>query len=188
MYRPVLVLGLIALVSLPAAAQGNRVGIGVSIEPLTRFAVIDQNGFSSLGFFTPSLYVPITLGQFRLEPEISYVRDAVSLNDETTANSRLRFVTGLFYYNQRSEANALYVGTRIGFARTAVSNAFSDDTASQIDFIFAPTLGGEHYFGDLSLGVESQVQYTRIGNVDEDSEVTRSQFLIRALFFARFHF
>ncbi|MEM8560176.1 MAG: hypothetical protein AAGG50_20345 [Bacteroidota bacterium] len=188
MSRFVAVLGLLCLIALPVTAQQNRVGIGVSIEPLASFVVADIDGFSSFSLFTPSLYVPITLSQFRLEPEVSFVRDASSLDDETAAESRLRLGTGLFYYNQRNEANALYVGARVGLARTAFSNPFSDDTESRIDFILAPTLGGEHYLGDLSLGVEGQLQYTRIGNFDEDSEVTRSQFLIRALFFARFHF
>ncbi|MEM6783241.1 MAG: hypothetical protein AAF624_05835 [Bacteroidota bacterium] len=194
MSRVVLVLGLLSLLALPATAQQdapaqqNRIGIGVSIEPLTNFVLIDNEIFSSVELFAPSLYVPITLGQFRLEPEFSFVRDAVSDDDDTSSNSRLRVGTGLFYYNLIDKANALYVGTRVGLARTAFTNPFSDDTESRTDFFIAPALGGEHYFGALSLGVEGQLQYTRIGSFDEDSDLSRSQLLVRALFFARFHF
>ncbi|MEM9998625.1 MAG: hypothetical protein AAF809_13070 [Bacteroidota bacterium] len=183
MSRIFLVLGLFFLITLPVTAQQNRVGLGVSVQPDIIFSV------SAGAALAPQLYIPVTLGAFRFEPGIGFSRRASSLDDETFSDSALRLGTGLFYYQARDDNDALYVGARIGLIRISETNPFDiDESQSRTDFIIAPTLGGEHYFGRLSLGVEGQLEYTRIGSFIEDDEVTRSQFQTRALFFVRYHF
>ncbi|MEM6783242.1 MAG: hypothetical protein AAF624_05840 [Bacteroidota bacterium] len=188
MSRVLLLLGLLGLSTLSARAQQVRVGVGVSIEPLANFVSSVPDDPSAFSLFAPSLYVPVTVGPFRLEPELSLVRDAASLNDETESSSRLRLGVGLFYYNQHRDMAALYVGARLGLVRTVIDRVFLDETATRLDYVFAPTLGGEHYVGDLSLGVESQLQYSQIGNFFEGGDTSRSQLLVRALLFVRYHF
>ena len=184
MYRPVLVLGLIALVSLPATAQENTIGLGVSIEP-DLFAT-SNDGRTPLSM--PTLYIPFTARGFRFEPSLGFSRTAVSFDGESDSASTLRLGAGLFFYRLTGDSNAWYIGTRVGLIRFGPFDSFDDDGVSRVDYFVAPTLGGEHYFGKLSVGVEGQVSYTRVGSFNENSEASTSIFQSRALIFLRYHF
>lgn len=135
----------------------------------------------------PTLYVPFTIRAFRFEPSLGFSRVAVSFGDDSNSATTLRLGAG-FFYHRRMEDDAWYIGARAGLVRTGLFDSFDEDNPSRVDYFLAPALGGEHYFGKLSVGVEGQVQYVWVGNANENGDVSTSIFQTRALFFLRYHF
>ncbi len=198
-----LLLGLLVLASSSTLHAQTRVGIGVGLAEAESFQYQDNNFFGS-NFLTPSFYVPITFSGFRIEPSVGFEIQSFSENrdqgpDFDRTLSFVRVGTGLFGIYEMGPSTSFYYGARLGASRfRAEEERGSDDFGvSQINFDVAPTVGGEHFFGDhFSLGAEMQIRYTRIGQFESDDDddnagnddVSQSSVDTRALFFFRFHF
>ena len=208
---------LLALLSLAPAAQAQtRFGFGVSVNPSRIASPVVGDDFTTAFYPAPvSIYLPITFGGFRLEPEVGVSRVAYSSEitffggeDEDTAEvesalTSLQIGTGAFFL-QPVESGAFYAGARGGLLITSISQEYSgfpsEFEAPEIDesgtgFFIAPAVGGEYFFGEhFSLGLEAQLMLAfpeaPVDAFEEEEgdgpDITTLD--TRGLFFARWHF
>ncbi|MFC1610492.1 hypothetical protein ACFL6C_06015 [Myxococcota bacterium] len=180
-------LALACLTPTAALAQeeaGTRIGLGTSFG--AEMTIFNEDLlFIPLSF--NNIYVPILVGEsLRLEPEIGFFR----YGDTDDAANVLRIGTGVFYMTW-IENMELYVGFRVGLSYLFESG---DDNDSRTDIYFGPAGGAEHFFADyFSLGVEIQLNYIRIGDLDRGFPGSRAQnnehlVSTRGMILARFYF
>lgn len=172
------------------AQEQNRIGVGFG------YSTGGSVGFAGLGLnidevLSPAnIYVPMTFDNFRLEPEIGYIRSSSSGEEEDITLSTFQIGTGLFGLNRLSDDTNIYFGGRLGFTRQSSEIFFGDfdpdgESDSSTNFFIGPALGSEHMLGDhFSIGGEAQLLYTSIGGEDEIDE---SLLRTRATFFIRVH-
>lgn len=186
----------LTLITTTASAQSTRsVGIGISLNSsgLTTSLLDDVDAVLS----PVNIYLPITLPNVRIEPEVGIFRLSESNESTSYRQTGLQIGTGLFG-TQMSDEMLFYFGGRVGLLLNSSSSEYDGEIAddfetSQTNLYLAPALGAEYYFGDyFSLGGEAQLMYLRAGNqqIDgEDVEEDTDGSLIRsrALIFVRWH-
>ncbi|MBT3253426.1 MAG: hypothetical protein HN995_14095 [Candidatus Marinimicrobia bacterium] len=105
-----------------------------------------------------TLYLPIDLGRFRIEPTFSHKvtkEKFVSMNYSTVRETVLG--SGLFLKNGYGET-LIYYGLRAGIGKS--SNLLNDSSQSITFQFWGPAFGGEHYFTHhFSLGGEAMFLY-----------------------------
>ncbi len=157
--------------AVPAAAQEQRrtLGIGASINPDASFSP------------TVEIYVPINLGQLRLEPSIGiFTQDRDGPGNDT---SDVTLGIGAFYVMPLAAQADMYVGGRLKLNFASVDDGVNDD--SDTDLTVAAALGGEYYLvPQLSLGLEAQLGLYQRGDVSGDD----SGLFTTGLGFLRFYF
>jgi len=179
-------LSVVAATAVPHSQAQTKVGIGVSLT----------GSGASIDFFEAllspaTIYVPITFGSFRIEPEFGIFRTSSSSGDSDFSSSEtvLQLGTGLFGL-KRVNQTQIYYGIRVGMTRVSSSSKFSgtknDDSRTNI--YFSPATGAEYLFSDhFSLGGEMQLVYLSLGSSD-GSDASGSIIRTRGLFFSRWHF
>ena len=177
-----------AMLTVPLYAQdGTRIGLGVSLTASGGSVDLFETVLSPA-----SIYVPITFGKFRIEPEFGIFRVSSESGGDfprSSTSTVLQFGTGLFAVN-RIDKTLLYYGARFGLTR--MSDSFdsngSSDSSSRTNIYGGPALGAEYMFSEhFSLGGEAQLIYLSVGSTD-DNDDTGSVLRSRALFFSRWHF
>jgi hypothetical protein len=146
-----------ALAEEKAAAEKVQVGLGVSVGAFDITSVMMANRLP-----TNQVYVPISFGQFRVEPSLGYFSYDQDLGG---SGSALFLGVGGFYVTRPAKDINLYGGARLGF------NFVSDKSAAGVngsatDFRFALTAGGEWLASPrFSLGAEAQLGRTGFGEL-----------------------
>lgn len=173
--------------SLLAQEKMNSIGFGASLGKELYSASLTLLDF-------PSFYLPITLSNFRIEPEIGYYRYSGEFEDEDTIETRLTIGFGIFLISRKPNTN-IYYGLRMGLMRSYEYDKWVWDGQDvyedhRTDYYIGPAIGGEYLFTKhLSLGGEIQVNYISIGQWSESTgkhsvSVTRTKPLI----FVRWYF
>ena len=188
--RSKLWLSLVAVLALATTANaqgdGAKIGIGVSISPLSSLALTDGGVTVPGGAF--AFYVPINIGEnFKVEPELGFFRYKASQGDNESTDTQWRFGTGLFYVFSERESLRPYVGPRLGIVST--SEKFNDESDTQTDFFVGLALGAEYYFSShFTLGGEFQFSYVNIGSPEGADDLSRNLFGSNGLIFVRWYF
>ncbi len=185
---------LIAIGSLASnvyAEDGPRFGLG------TGYSSGGSVGFLGIEIdleevLTPvSLYAPITFGNFRIEPEIGYIRSAQSDDNVSITNSTFQLGSGFLGLHEIVDRTRLYYGARLGLSHSSVEADFNgefapdDESESRTNFYIGPALGTEYMPNDhFSLGGEAQLLYTSIDDPDSDISLinTRTTLFVRVYF------
>lgn len=173
----------------PLQAQEKRssLGLGVSLGK-----ELYMPGLTMLDF--PTFYLPITLSNFRIEPEMGYYRYSGKFESWESKESYLTIGCGIFFISQRGNAN-IYYGVRLGFIRVYeyekwIWNGQDVDEDHRTDYYYGPAIGGEYFFNKhLSLGGEIQVNFISIGQwSDSTGEHSESVTRTKPLVFVRWYF
>jgi hypothetical protein len=179
---------------LSTAHAQTRVGVGVALSS----SGLDNSAEVVEQFLSPaSVFVPITFGSFRVEPEIGLFTLSAEEDRDSDSVTTVQLAVGLFGTTQR-DATLFYYGGRIG--ATFVNSSFEfgnfDASSSQTNLLLAPAAGAEYFFSPhFSLGAEAQLSLLSFGDQetesdgdDETLEIDQTILRTRGLFFARFHF
>ena len=173
------------------AQEQDRVGIGFGYSSSGALGIAGSK-LNIDDIISPvSIYLPMTFGNFRLEPEIGYVRSSASGDEQNITFSTFQLGTGLFALNRISDKTNFYYGGRLGFIRQSSEIALGEfdidtESDSSTNFFLGPAMGAEHMLGDhFSVGGEAQLLYTSIDNEDE---IDTSLIQTRATLFLRIHF
>jgi hypothetical protein len=173
----------------PLQEQEKRSSIGLGVSLGKEFFM---GGLTMHDF--PTFYLPITLSNFRIEPEIGYYRYSGEFEDYETIETYLTVGCGIFLISQRVNTN-IYWGLRLGFIRVyeyekLTWNGQDIDEAHRTDYYIGPAIGGEYFFNKhLSLGGEIQLNFISIGQWSDDTG-TQSESVTRTkpLVFVRWYF
>ena len=181
-----------------AQAKGSSFGFGASMGK--EVLPIEYGRLATVLDF-PSFYMPIHISPgFRIEPEIGLWRYSYSRKDGTDWESSYSVFSlgfGIFPVINKGKVH-IYYGARLRLISTSTSSAYSwnghteSDDESKTDVSIGPAIGGEYFFTDhLSLGGEAQLNYTSIGQFDDDDDdqdVSESIISSKTLFFVRWYF
>jgi hypothetical protein len=183
--RSKLWLSLVAVLALATTANaqesGVKVGIGVSLSPLSSVFVTEEIGVTTVPGGTFAFYVPINIGEnFKVEPELGFFRYKESYGDNEATVTQWRLAMGLLYVLRERESLRPYVST---------SEKFNDADDSQTDFFVGLALGAEYYFSShFTLGGEFQLNYVNIGSPEDVDDLSRNLFSSNGLIFIRWYF
>lgn len=194
-------------------AQGSNMGIGLVIFDRGIFNIVGQlaSGLDNMdisGFMPPSnIYVPIAMGNLRLEPEFGFFRSSNSEKDEfgkeSSSTTAMRIGSGLFLVSPVSDKVAIYYGGRIGIVRYSENSEYDPKTGKTIEskgsstnLFLGPCIGGEYFITErFSFGGEAQFFYTKLGEFkmdgadnDDAPEVSSSFMDTRYQFTCRWYF
>jgi len=103
----VVLVSLLMVSSLQAQEKESSIGFGVSLGKELYSASLTLLDF-------PSFYLPITLSNFRIEPEIGYYRYSGEFEDQETVETFLTVGCGIFILSHKPNTN-IYYGLRLGF-------------------------------------------------------------------------
>jgi hypothetical protein len=176
----------------------SHVGLGVAVSDAGDALVTASGSTQTAGLMT-GIFIPIEVTpQFRLEPEVSFYRNASvqtadnppgSVFQSTAASWRLG--TGVFMSSSELPF-VMYYGARVGYLRdtTNISSTTTSATAFVIPgFFVAPTVGGEYLLSDrLSLGAEVQVRYSRWSWRDSNGTQSQTTASTHGVLVLRFYF
>ena len=152
----------------------NKMGIGFEFHTFpTTMLTAQNNGVNGL-----SLFFPILISEFFVEPEVSYwsytekYDDSGSDAEHTISN--LRMVVGLFH-NTTKVKSSQYLGVRIGYNLDKEVLYIDDDEDEEVEdklFIVAPTIGVQYFISEnFSIGGEcSAVRASHTDDSDDEIE------------------
>ncbi|MGB2697626.1 MAG: hypothetical protein WBD28_07185 [Candidatus Zixiibacteriota bacterium] len=184
------------LMSNPVYAQEKTPSFGIGVSMGREILMFyDQGGVTLFDY--PSFYMPILISPgFLIEPEIGLWRHSYSKENGTDRKTSYRvFVLGcgIFSMTNKGKVN-VYYGTRFGFVHISSCfddrwNGHSEYDRSKTDLRIGPAIGGEYFFADhFSLGGEAQLNYTFVGQFDNDDDVSESLISSKTLIFVRWYF
>ena len=145
----------------------------------------------------PSFYMPIPISPgFRIEPEIGFWQHSYSSEDGRDREYSYRvlvFGCGVFSMTNKGKVH-VYYGARLGVVHISHYlddrwNGHLDRDDSKTDLRVGPAIGGEYFFANhFSLGGETQLNYTFVGQFDDDDDVSESLIASKTLVFVRWYF
>lgn len=127
------------------ASQSPRIGLGVSLGPAQ-----PQTG-------TPAtdLYLPIDVGNLRIEPSLGIY--SLAVGDGGSHESVVDVGCGVFYVVRPTRDFDFYVGPRLFLGFDGASDA-AGDSAAGVDVRLVAAVGGEWFAtSHLSIGAEAQL-------------------------------
>lgn len=176
MRRIVLPLALALLLPTALEAQNDgSLGLGLGLQNTS--VLIDEE-FEILGSLTPTVYVPIVLGNgIMIEPGVGFFRLKTSeeseFGDSEFNLTALRLGVGVLFMLATPERGRVYAGPRVGVMRLSSRNEFDGEDAemSRMDLIFSAVVGGEFFLlPAFSLGGEAGLTYLTVGDTERDPE------------------
>lgn len=174
----------VGLYATPSVAQHDtRVGLGVGLT--------SSIGTGSFDVSTSpvSIYVPIQLEGFRLEPQVGLFRRSQSNGDVENTLTLLEIGTGAFATRTNGDAR-LHYGGRIGLQHISTSESFNNNDESDLatNVFVGPAIGGEYVFDEtVSLGAEGRLLYVNEGTPD-DSDLSAWRLQTGGSVFVRVYF
>ena len=162
----IVIAGLIALFIITSSAfsqDDNKIGVGASYG---MNLVIEDGPTPVINFST--IYVPINMSGFRLEPFLMFFTSSSSYQMEGQTSTSERSFTGLtfgsgFFYLMKSNKSAVpYLGLRVGYgSNSSKTKSGSSESESSGGFLFlGGVLGGEYYFSpSFSIGADVGISY-----------------------------
>tara|TARA_B100000315_G_C14548877_1_gene574670 strand:+ start:1180 stop:1776 length:597 start_codon:yes stop_codon:yes gene_type:complete len=152
--------------------SNDKMGIGFEFHTFpTTMLTAQNNGVNGL-----SLFFPILISEFFVEPEVSYwsytekYDDSGSDAEHTISN--LRMVVGLFH-NTTKVKSSQYLGVRIGYnLEKEVLYIDDDEDDEEFEyklFIVAPTIGAQ-YFISKNFSIGGEFSAVRASHTDSDDD------------------
>lgn len=177
-----------------AQEKGTRLGVGLSMA--NEVLSIHEQLYLDM-FDYPSFYMPILISQrFKIEPEAGLWRYSYSFEDggkEKRSISVISLGFGIFPMTNKGKVY-IYYGARFRLVRFLESyeqtwNGHTDSDDSKTDIYFGPAIGGEYFFTDhFTLGGEVQLNFTSIGQFDDEKDASESLITSKTLIFVRWYF
>lgn len=137
-----------------------------------------------------TIYVPVEVSSFRVEPYLLWRKAAVDGFSEGESRTTALGVGGFGLFEVREQVRS-YVGARIGWFENhshTTSGSFSS-SSTQRGYTVQPTLGLEYLITDrISLGAETYLDYSSYENdtvgfeSDSESISTGNRLLLRLMF------
>lgn len=149
----------------PALAQqqragGTRIGVGVGLSSLDAAALLSGGA--------TQVYVPLDLGNIRIEPQIGILRLG---QDGGGDQSQIDLGAGLLLVQPMGQSFRSTMGGRavLSFVSQEVDVGVGFADASGTNLKVMGVAGGEYLFGDrFSIGAEAQLGLTFVGDQDID--------------------
>jgi hypothetical protein len=164
-----------------SSIKPRRVGVGVAISDASEVLLVGARDAVGAGLF-PAIFLPINItSRFRVEPELSGLRESSThsdgLEDSTRRRSLVQVGAGTFGLARR-ERLTLYYGGRLAYLRLTLSSFREPSPAEENTYqtggwLFAPVIGAEYHVTEyLSVGGETSLKF--ISWSDDAASTNRS--------------
>lgn len=171
----------------PAQERTTTIGLGIDLVNAAAVAFESSNSPSFSQHAAPlSIYIPINLSSFRIEPSIGLMTQSI---EGGGSFSRVELGVGGFVPLKTYQAFTALAGGRLQLAFNSAKNPVTGVSSSANDIYVAGALAGEWAANaHFSLGAEAQLGYYNNGSLDSVGVPSTDGFRTAGLVFARFFF
>tara|TARA_Y100000814_G_scaffold258209_1_gene207738 strand:- start:60 stop:671 length:612 start_codon:yes stop_codon:yes gene_type:complete len=182
--------------------NGSKTKMGIGLEFSFLQALLSSESGST------SLYIPIHINQYMIEPEIIYFHSKesktypeLSSADYTAEDKGAGIAIGVYSVSQKEKLNTYY-GLKLGYLVSSETPyaSYSSSVSGTIETtttLIAPTIGAEYYIADnFTIGGEVALQINnQESTAPADATLTNYEYteedrdhIIRPKFMVRFYF
>lgn len=174
----------------PASPAQERATIGVGVDLVNAAAVLFEAPDSFAAHPAAlSIYVPINLPSFRIEPSIGFRTQSVDGGPLTDGSfSRVELGVGLFVPVRTYQAFTAMAGGRLQLAFNKAKPVGGTSSTANDIYVAAALAGEWAANAHFSVGAEAQLGYYNNGNLDTAGVPSTDGFRTAGLIFTRFFF
>jgi hypothetical protein len=154
----------------------SAIVLAVSLSPIAPVASAVEWGLGVgiSGNEGRTIYVPIRLGNLRIEPEVRLSRSeseytylVSSVNNADYESKTISLGTGVYWHQSIGPSLESYMGGRIAYTKYDTSTTYPNNpannyTTDESTFVIGPTLGAEYFFAkQFSVGLDMSLTFMK---------------------------